>query len=202
MHTRILLIVSTIVIMFSSHAMSSVSIGQSAPDFSLTSYVGKQVSLSDFKKNVVVLEWYAHDCPFVGDHYDEGDGHMPSLQSEFTQKGVIWLTIDSNRNALPEAEMVKLQKAMNMQNTAFLSDPDGQTARQYGVVTTPQMFVIHEGVVVYQGAIDDRSRFIGFMQNRASAKNYVRLALESVLGGEPVAIPQTKPYGCRVKYAS
>jgi len=149
----------------------------------------------------VVLEWYAHDCPFVGDHYDDGDGHMQLLQQEFSKKGVVWLTINSNKNALSAPEMVKLQKEMNMQNTAFLSDLDGLTGRQYGVVATPQMFVINKGLVVYQGAIDDRRGFMGFMRNRATAKNYVRLALEAVLDGQPVAIPQTKPYGCKMKYA-
>ena len=30
--------------------------------------------------------------------------------------------------------------------------------------------------------------------------NYVRQALDEILSGKPVSTPQTKPYGCSVKY--
>ena len=41
-----------------------------------------------------MLEWFNPECPFVKKHY--GSGNMQKLQDEYTGKGVVWLTIDSN----------------------------------------------------------------------------------------------------------
>jgi len=200
MHTLTPIFFVATLFIFFTPAQGTVTDRQLAPDFSLESYAGEQVSLGEFSDKIVVLEWFAHDCAFTADHYDDGEGHMQLLQDEFGKKGVLWLTIDSNRNALPANEMNALYDRLNMKSTAFLSDITGQVGRLYGVVTTPQMFVINQGTIVYQGAIDDRSSFLGFAQNRASAKNYVRLALEAVLQNKSVEIAQTKPYGCGMKY--
>src|SRR5882762_8446421 len=70
------------------------AVGTAAPDFSLTDSKGKTHSLSQYKGKYVVLEWFNPECPFVKKHY--GGGNMQNLQKEFTDKGVVWLTIDSN----------------------------------------------------------------------------------------------------------
>ena len=61
------------------------------------------------------------------------------------------------------------------------------------------MTISGEGVVLYQGAIDDRP------SARAStlegANNYVRAALADIAAGRAVQTPETTPYGCSVKYA-
>jgi peroxiredoxin len=79
----------------------------------------------------------------------------------------------------------------------ILDDHLGKVGKLYGAKTTPHMFIIDkEGVIVYQGALDD---------NRTPAPkddsvNYVAQALDNVLAGKPVEISQTKSYGCSVKY--
>lgn len=65
--------------------------GEAAPSFTLTDSNGKSHQLADFKGKFVVLEWLNHGCPFVVKHYDSGN--MPALQKEFTDKGVVWLSI-------------------------------------------------------------------------------------------------------------
>ncbi len=196
--TAMLLVLVTFL---ASPALGSVDTTKPAPGFQLLDYNGDSVSLADFADRTVVLEWFAHDCEFTRSHYKKGDGHMPRLQAEFTEQNVVWLTIDSNRNALPNDEMRTLGEEWKMKNTAFLSDPTGRVGRDYGVTNTPQMFVIHHGEIVYQGAVDDRSSFFGLFQDRSTARNYVREALAEVLAGETVTVPETKPYGCSMKYA-
>jgi hypothetical protein len=62
------------------------------------------------------------------------------------------------------------------------------------------MFVIDKnGTLVYNGAIDDRPIPSG---DPRSAHNYVRAAIDQLLAGEKISVPQTKPYGCAVKYGS
>ena len=182
-------------------ASAGVQIGGAASEFRLSTYDGDPVSLDQFADKVVVLEWFAHDCEFTSSHYKKGAGHMQKLQEEFTARGVVWLTIDSNRNALPPKEMQALARDWKIRSTAFLSDPTGRVGLAYGVTTTPQMFVVDRGNVVYQGAIDDRSSFFGLLRDRSTARNYVRQALEELLDGKPISVPETKPYGCHMKYA-
>ena len=62
------------------------------------------------------------------------------------------------------------------------------------------MFVIDKnGILVYQGAIDDRAAPSG---DPRTARNYVREAIKKLEAGEKVEVSQTKPYGCGVKYGS
>jgi hypothetical protein len=55
------------------------------------------------------------------------------------------------------------------------------------------------GNLAYQGAIDDKS---DPKHDPKTARNYVKDAVTSLLAGKPVAVTQTKPYGCGVKYAN
>jgi hypothetical protein len=76
-------------------------------------------------------------------------------------------------------------------------DPEGKVGKSFGAKTTPHMFVIDkEGKIAYSGAIDDDPR-----GSKESRTNYVKEAVEALLGGRPVATTTTQPYGCSVKYA-
>jgi hypothetical protein len=62
------------------------------------------------------------------------------------------------------------------------------------------MFVIDpQGTLVYMGGIDDKPTTR--TADIATAKNYVRAALDAVKAGKPVATPIARPYGCSIKYA-
>src|SRR5437660_4831039 len=178
-------------------------VGSSAPDFSLTDAKGGTHSLSQYKGKYVVLEWFNPECPFVKKHY--GSGNMQKLQQEYTGKGVVWLTIDSNApgtegNITPE-EAQKITASWKTHQTALLLDPEGKAGRAYGAKNTPNMVIINpEGKIAYEGAIDSNTS-----PNPAdihSSTNYVKAALDESLAGKPVTTPQTKPYGCSVKYKS
>ncbi len=182
-------------------ALDSPPVGSAAPDFSLTDAKGKTHSLSQYKGKYVVLEWFNPECPFVKKHY--GSGNMQKLQEEYTGKGVVWLTIDSNApgsegNMTPE-QAEKVTSQWKTHQTALLLDPEGKAGRVYGAKNTPNMVVISpEGKIVYQGAID--SKATPNPADIASSTNYVKVALDESLAGKPVTTANTKPYGCSVKY--
>src|SRR5437763_140932 len=160
MTTKTILIAVTSCIATAIFAADSPPVGSSAPDFSLSDAKGKTHSLADYKGKYVVLEWFNPECPFVKKHY--GSGNMQNLQQEFTGKGVVWLTIDSNAPGL-EGNLTPEQASNTMTSwkthqTALLLDPDGKAGRAYGAKNTPHMFVINpEGKVVYEGAIDSKA---------------------------------------------
>jgi len=203
MNKKAILITVSSVIGASLFAIDSPPVGSKAPEFSLPDAKGKSHSLSEYKGKYVVLEWFNPECPFVKKHY--GTDNMQKLQQEFTSKGVVWLTIDSNApglegNLSPEAAE-KISNSWKTHQTALLLDPDGKVGKAYGAKNTPHMFVVSpEGKIVYEGAIDSKAS-----PNPAdipSSTNYVKVALDESMAGKSVSNPNTKPYGCSVKYKS
>jgi len=182
-------------------ALDSPPVGSAAPDFSLTDAKGQTHSLSQYKGKYVVLEWFNPECPFVKKHY--GSGNMQKLQEEYTSKGVVWLTIDSNApgsegNMTPE-QAEKVAAAWKTHQTALLLDPEGKAGRAYGAKNTPNMVVISpEGKIAYEGAID--SKATPNPSDIPTSTNYVKVALDESLAGKSVTTANTKPYGCSVKY--
>ena len=178
-------------------------VGSAAPDFSAPDANGKTQSLSEYKGKYVVLEWFNPECPFVKKHY--GTDNMQKLQAEYTGKGVVWLTVDSNapgtEGSISAEQAQKIMKQWNTHQTALLLDPESKVAKLYGAKNTPNMVIISpEGKIVYEGAIDSKAT-----PNPAdipSSTNYVKAALDEALAGKPVSNGQTKPYGCSVKYKS
>jgi peroxiredoxin len=183
------------------YAAESPAVGGAAPDFSLPDANGKTHSLSDEKGKYVVLEWFNPECPFVKKHY--GSGNMQKLQSEYTGKGVVWFSIDSNapgyEGNMTSEQAQKIMKKWNTKQTALLLDPEGKAGRSYGARNTPHMFVINpEGKIIYEGAID--SKATPNPDDIASSTNYVKAALDESMSGKPVSNANTRPYGCSVKY--
>jgi len=179
------------------------AVGTAAPDFSAPDASGKTQSLSQYKGKYVVLEWFNPECPFVKKHY--GSDNMQKLQGEYTGKGVVWLTIDSNapgtEGNITAEQAQKIMAQWKTKQTALLLDPESKIAKLYGAKNTPDMVIINpDGKIVYEGAIDSKAS-----PNPAdipSSTNYVKAALDESLAGKPVSNAQTKPYGCSVKYKS
>jgi peroxiredoxin len=203
MKTKLLLTAVAASVAGALYAADVPPVGSAAPEFSSSDANGKTQSLSQYKGKYVVLEWFNPDCPFVKKHY--GGGNMQKLQEDYTGKGVVWLTIDSNApgtegNLTPE-QAQKVMNSWKTKMTALLIDPESKVAKLYGAKNTPHMVVINpEGKIVYEGAIDSKAS-----PNPAdipSSTNYVKSALDESLAGRPVSNAQTKPYGCSVKYKS
>ncbi|MEM0965550.1 MAG: thioredoxin family protein [Verrucomicrobiota bacterium] len=178
---------------------ASVATGQKAPDFTLTDTNGVQHSLSDFAGKTVVLEWLNHGCPFVVRHYESGN--MQGLQDRYGDKGVVWLSIVSSapgkQGYYPPEKANEITADYEATPAAVLIDSTGDVGRLYSAETTPHMYVINpDGVLVYQGAIDDQPRG----RDPSQANNFVANALDASMAGEPIPNGTTRPYGCSVKY--
>jgi peroxiredoxin len=192
MRTMIGLVAAAVVGVVPAAFAGGASVGDSAPDFTLEDLDGKPVTLSKIG-GVRVLEWVNPDCPFVQRHYKAGT--MKKLAADYGAKGVTWLTINSTNYMDAEANR-KFAEAYGL-SQRILVDQDGKVGHLYGAVTTPHMFVIDgAGTIVYAGAIDSDPRGSG-----EGVTNYVAAALDEVLAGKPVTMPETTPYGCSVKYA-
>jgi peroxiredoxin len=167
-----------------------------AKEFTLKSFDGKTVSLSDYKGKIVVLEWLNYECPFVQYHYNQAHT-MTNLAAKYKDKNVVWLAINSTSHATPEANIEFAQK--HKLPYPILDDRSGQVGRAYGAKTTPHVFVIAPGGrIAYEGAIDNSP--LGKTPAGEQPVNYVDQALSELLAGKRVSITSTQSYGCSVKY--
>jgi len=154
----------------------------------------------------VVLEWLNHDCPYVRKHHaplNGGAGNTQAMQADYTKRGVVWLSIVSSgvgkQGYTSAARADELTKEKGASPTAVIRDTVGTLGRLYGARNTPQYAIIDpQGVLRYSGAIDDRPS--PRVADIDGATNYVRAALDAGLAGKPIAVGQTQPYGCDVKY--
>jgi hypothetical protein len=182
-----------------------VTVGGPAPAFTATDTRGGSHSLAGYAGKWVVLEWFNHGCPYTKKHYAlvNGTGNSQAMQREYTRRGVIWLSIVSSgpgRQGYSTAEEANdVAREKGAAPTAIIRDTAGVLGRLYGARTTPQYAIIDpRGVLRYGGAIDDRPT--PSAKDIAGATNYVRAALDAGLAGRPIAVAQTQPYGCEVKY--
>ena len=174
-------------------ATATVKLGDTLPaTLTLTDSTGKVHKLGDFAGKTVVLEWTNYGCPFVRKHYDSGN--MQQLQATYTGKGVVWLSVMSSAEGkqgyFTAKDVGPAMAKEGFKGTAVILDAQGTLGRHFGAETTPHMFVLDgTGKLVYVGAIDSVPSFN--KDDIAAATNYVSAALDEVLAGKAVTIPQT-----------
>ena len=172
------------------------TIGMLAPDFTLVDEAGANHTLSDYRGQIVVLEWFNIPCPYVRRHYAANT--FENLIEEFGGDDFVWLAIDTTWDNTPADTLAWKEGANENRSHDYpvLQDPDGEVGRLYKARTTPHMFVIdQEGILQYMGAIDDDPR-----GRSDEPHNYVHAALTAMRAGEAIETTETEPYGCTVKY--
>jgi len=184
-------------------ALAEPALDQPAPAFSAQGADGKTIKLQTLRGKTVVLEWTNHDCPFVKKHYESGN--IPQLQKEAAAQGIVWLQVISSapgkQGHVDGATALKLNAERGAAPAGTVLDPDGSIGKLYGAQTSPHIFIINaDGLLVYKGGIDSIPS--AKTEDIAKAENYVRTSLAAIASGKKVANPNTKPYGCSIKYAS
>ena len=180
-------------------------VGEPAPAFTAVDTRGASHSLEAYRGQWVVLEWVNHECPYTKKHYksiDGGAGNTQAMQRDYAKR-VVWLSVVSSapgqQGFTTAGEADQLTQEKGAAPTAVVRDTAGTLGRLYGARNTPQYAIIDpQGVLRYAGAIDDKPS--SKVKDIAGATNYVRAALDAGLAGNPIAVTQTQPYGCDVKY--
>lgn len=185
-----------------ANQLFALDIGDTAPAFTLTDSNGKTHNLADFKGKYVVLEWVNYDCPFVVKQYKPGK--MQQLQKEFTEKGVVWLSINSSapgrQGHFSNDEINQRMQKNGAAPTAYLIDESGKVGKKYAAKVTPHMFIIDpQQNLAFEGGIDNIHSVSP--NDVKKAKNYVETALNEALAGKKISEPFSEIYGCSVKYA-
>jgi len=173
-------------------------LGKQAPDFeNLKATDGKSYSLSSFDKNpVLVVIFSCNHCPYVVAYEDR----MVAIQKDYASKGVQLVAINSNDDkSYPEdsfPNMVKRAKDKHF-NFVYARDEDQSVVDAYGGVCTPHVFAFDKDrKLAYRGRIDDSK------DPSKVSSNDLRNAIDDMLSGKKVNVPDTRPFGCSIKLIS
>ncbi|MFO7813619.1 MAG: TlpA disulfide reductase family protein [Pelovirga sp.] len=122
---------------------SSVAIGEQAPEFTLPNMEGEQVSLSDFRGQVVVINFWATWCPPCREE-------KPTMEQLYQQKkddGLVILAVNVEENPHQVVSQYLLQHSYSF--PILLDGINAEVQGLYGVFRYPESYIIdRDGTVV------------------------------------------------------
>ena len=159
-------------------------------DFTLSDFRGKQVSLSDYAENrLVVLAFMGTECPLAKLYAPR----LQELSKEYADKSVAFLAIGSNSHDSP-TEIGAFVRRHEL-SFPFLKDLGNVVADDLGAERTPEVFLLdQERAVRYQGRIDDQYG-IGYVRDQPKTRHLAD-AIDALLADKPVEIAKTEAVGC------
>jgi len=115
-------------------SLSAAALAQKAPDFNLPSNNGHNIKLSDFKGQVVYVDFWASWCKPCRKSFP----FMNSLQKKYGKQGlkVIAVNLDSDK----DSAKTFLQKNIAKFTVAY--DADGETPEQFGLTVMPTTYLV------------------------------------------------------------
>lgn len=183
------------------------AIGAAAPDFLLPGIDGKSHQLADYRAaKLLMVAFISNHCP----DSHAAEGRLKQLLADFANRGLVMVAINPNNPEgvnLSELGYSKyndgfddMKKYAAEQSFSFPYLYDGatqSTAKAYGCIATPQVFIFDAAQKLrYRGQLDD-SRFADL----STVKTHdARIAIEALLAGKPVPVEITKPHGCSTKW--
>ena len=175
---------------------TSLKIGSKAPNFKLPGTDGKEYDLNSFsEKKALVVIFSCNHCPYV-QAYEE---RIKAIQNDYSNKAVAVIAINSNEDkGYPEDsfENMKIRAREREFNFPYLRDEAQTVAKAYGASHTPEIFLFDENrQLVYQGKIDDNWQYPDKVKNQ-----YLRNAIDELLAGKEISVPETYSIGCTIKW--
>lgn len=176
-------------------ATNTLKIGSPAPDFELKNVDDKIYSLNSFQdKEAVIVVFGCNHCPYV----IANEERLIEIQKDYAEKVQV-VEINSNDSVkYPDDsfENMKIRAAERNFNFPYLRDEDQSVAKAYGATHTPEIFLFDKNrKLAFHGKIDDN------WQDPSSVKTkYLRNAIDEILSGKEIAVPETFTIGCSIKW--
>ena len=177
-------------------ATKTLQIGSTIPDFDLLSIDGKTYSLDAFKdKKALIIIFSCNHCPYVQAY----ENRIMAIQKDYEQKGVAVVAINSNDAVqYPDDSFEEMKKraALKKFNFVYGRDEDQSVAKNFDAAHTPEIFLFNEErKLVYHGKIDDN-----WQEEQKVKTKYLREALDEMLSGKEISVPETYSIGCTIKW--
>jgi peroxiredoxin len=168
----------------------TLAIGDTAPSHELPDTEGNLHALhKDGATSVVVFT--CNHCPYALAWHER----LADVAADYDVRFLAVNPNDAERYPRDSYEAMKQRVAEEGWSFPYLRDEEQGAARDFGALTTPDVFVFdQEGRLRYRGAPDPDHR------DPRHQATWLREALDAVLAGEEVARPETDPVGCSVKW--
>ena len=175
---------------------TKIPLGTLAHDFELPGVDGKTYTLNSFaNQKILVLIFMCNHCPYVKAVLQR----LIDLQNFFSGRGIQLIGINSNdATRYPDDSFDNMKAVAQARDISFpyLFDETQETAKVYGAVCTPDLYVYGEGrKLLYRGRIDDN-----WEHPEQVTRQDLKLALEDILAGRPVPNEQIPSMGCSIKW--
>lgn len=139
-----------------------------------------------------VLVFLARDCPM-------SNAYLPTLarlDKQYRDRGVAFVGVFANAEDGP-ATLPEHAKEYGI-TFPLLHDADHAAVKAFGGTINPEAVVLDAaGNVVYRGRIDD-GYSARLKPNPKVTREDLKLAIDAVLAGQPVAEPRTQAFGCPI----
>ena len=152
----VVLAVVGVIFALSGHRQPPVGteIGKTAPDFTLSDFQGVKISLSGFRGQVVILEFWQSTCPDCR----RETPYLDELYRRYKDKGVVWLGVNLNHDHdaaqkfLEDKGLAGDQTTVGKDYTAAMD-----VVKLFNVPLVPCVFVIdRRGIIRYRGVYPDK----------------------------------------------
>ncbi|WP_418282970.1 thioredoxin family protein [Halorubrum sp. DTA98] len=187
--------------------------GDVAPDFELSGTDGEMYTLDSFDVDALLIVFTCNHCPYAKAKFDL----LNELAADYDDLAVVGINPnDASKKADDSVEAMRAYVADGtIAYDAYLRDADGAVAEAYGAVCTPDPFLFGraddgsdgdgEGDEDIAGRDEWRLRYHGRLDDALSPDEeptecYVREAIDSVLAGEDVEVPDRPSRGCSIKW--
>jgi peroxiredoxin len=165
-----------------SAASALVKTGEEAPDFTLQQLDGPQVSLSDFRGKVVLINLFGYNCSFCL----AGAATIEKVWQDYQESGnFVLLGVDIWNGTARQVDAIFRQ---GTKTTYPLLLEGAKVGRQYELDRENYIVVDHEGVIRY---VSDWRGKIGVRFDDQAVRQAIAQALQDIPAPEPE--PETPP---------
>lgn len=176
-------------------ATDKLTLGSKAPEFNLPAIDGKSYSLDSFdNKRFLIVVFSCNHCPYVQAYEDR----IIEIQNDFNEYLSV-VAISSNETInYPEDSFDKMKERAQLKkfNFPYLWDESQEVALAYGATHTPEIFLFDaERKLAFHGKIDDN-----WQDTKSVKSKYLRNAIEELIAGKNVSVPETFTIGCTIKW--
>ena len=163
-------------------------LGSRVTDFEIQDLKGRPVSFASVRGPVTVVTFISTKCPISNGYNDR----MNTIYKDYSAKGVKFVFVNANRDE-PPREVEEHAQSVGFAFPVY-KDSRNEVADRFGAQVTPESYVVDStDTIRYHGSVDDSL-------NEARVKTRgLRMALDAVMAGKQVQIPQTKAFGCTIK---
>ena len=176
---------------------SALDRGDAAPDFELPGTDGETHASDEFATAALLVVFTCNHCPYAKAKIDLLNG----LAADYDDLAVVGIN-PNDADEYPDDSVAAMRERVadgTVAYDAYLRDETGAVATAYDAVCTPDPFLFGredgEWRLRYHGRLDD-----ALNPDDEPTEVYIRDAVDAVLAGDEVEIPDRPSRGCSIKW--